>query len=320
MDASALLNFAFDHESFGMPTRWHLDESLFSLCSRMHMMAGGGGTAATRKLLFGHRANGGEHDIPSRLDYFVEVTGGEFGEVSRILNARTTLSFYLSVLPPSKVDRLWLELIAGRSSWPRRTIYSSERKTKAYPILKYCPVCSEENLQKLGIDIWRLQHQYPTSVYCPIHGVPLEVQRLVAQTTTAMRWALPVYEERDSQFGSSNREFWIRLSRESVRWAKLAPSSLSDRRKMTRIFRDLASGWNGENVGYGVGEGAFAEAFDWARSELLRRNYGIDMPLDRRTSIWDCVFRQDRPVSAVNVITMSVLAFGTIDEMLDHLT
>ena len=303
-----------------MPTRWHLDETLFSLCSRIHMMAGGGGPAATRKLLFGHRANGGEHDIPSRLDYFVEVTGGEFGAVSRILNARTTLSFYLPVLPPSKVDRLWLELIAGRSSWPRRTIYSSGRKTEAYPILKYCPVCSEENLQKLGIDIWRLQHQYPTSVYCPSHGALLQTQRLHAQTPTGMCWALPSSGERSGPVDSTDKGIHLKLSEASADFAKLAPSSLSDRGKMLEMFRDIAAGWSGANFGYGEGEGAFSAAFMNVMHELVRINCSINPERVGNSSVWDYAFRQDRPMSPANIVILSVLAFGTIERMFDNST
>ena len=82
---------------FGSPivSEWRPEETLFSLASRQHVLSCNALAADTCRALFGHAQCGSAHDLPSRIDVFVERTAGAFGSAESIIRERTILPFYL---------------------------------------------------------------------------------------------------------------------------------------------------------------------------------------------------------------------------------
>jgi hypothetical protein len=74
---------------------WLPDETLFSLASRYHRLAGHQTSATTTLALFGHRRRGCQHDLPNRLGELARRTEGRLGTSEQLAIDRVLLPLYL---------------------------------------------------------------------------------------------------------------------------------------------------------------------------------------------------------------------------------
>ena len=84
--------------------QWLPDETLFSVCSRIHTLSGRQRPDPTCLSLFGHPRQGSAHDIPIRVDEFTERTNGVFGDSQSVILERTILPFFLRLVRPHLVE------------------------------------------------------------------------------------------------------------------------------------------------------------------------------------------------------------------------
>ncbi|PTU66971.1 hypothetical protein DB032_19610 [Chromobacterium sp. Panama] len=172
-------------------TSWLPDETLFSLCSRYHVIVGNVLARTTCSVLFGHPQRGAQHDLPSRLDEFVKRTEGCFGDVQQIITQHTLLPFYL----PWKSLQQQADTVAtcrgeGLGSLKYRLGLLTSRFGANHP-LKACPQCMREDVQYHDVSYWHRIHQLPGMWVCPVHREWLLVSNVKSTGVGRFLWFLP---------------------------------------------------------------------------------------------------------------------------------
>jgi len=171
---------------------WLPDETLFSLCSRLHVFTGARLSDTTTRLLFGHPRIGAMHDFPANLEYFVHATEARFSNsVRHLCHNHTVLGFYLPWISEERQSHI-LRLAAGAK-------YGSTKALLGLPAagfgaqhpLKLCNECVKADQLKFGTGYWHLDHQYPGVWWCCIHNYPLSVYRAEQLDLDKFQWKLP---------------------------------------------------------------------------------------------------------------------------------
>jgi Tn7-like transposition protein D/TniQ len=170
---------------------WLPDETLFSLCSRHHLLSANGKSSDTCHQLFGHYRTGSAHDLPVRVAQFVSRTAGRFGSVTEVIRRHTLLPFYLPFRSQKGVD----DAIAGMASDAAGSLKASlgilaTRFGAAHP-LKACPRCCLLDRQLHGVSYWHVEHQLPGAWICIRHGDLLSLSTLKGSGVDRFGWYLP---------------------------------------------------------------------------------------------------------------------------------
>lgn len=163
-------------------------ESLFSLCSRAHLLSGNSRFQATTMVLLGHRRAASLHTLPVGLGHLEGASGGLIKPSLDLLRARTGLAAFLPFGSASWRANLLQKATLGavRSGKPVVGLRWSGLSDSVY--LRHCAHCLAEDLEDPGIPIWRNEHQLPCVWICPKHGVALDWSE---QRLGANRWSLP---------------------------------------------------------------------------------------------------------------------------------
>lgn len=184
------LDFSSESPPQGLPN-WLPDETLFSLCSRYHVLSGAFYARTTCYALFGHSQRGSQHDLPSRIDNLAAATHGVLGSATDIILGHTLLPYYL----PFKSDAVARDALAamrgdGIGSLKYRLGLLTSGWGAHHP-LRACPDCMEADVRTFGIAYWHLSHQIPGVLVCLRHGGPLLECDLKANGVGRFLWLLP---------------------------------------------------------------------------------------------------------------------------------
>ena len=164
---------------------WQGDETLYSWCSRFHLVCGNGSARTTSALLFGGEHAVRERDAPSRLQQFVDVTEGNLGSAESILRTRTALGLYWPFMHFRRREQLRNDFARDQGSgWVTRI--GMPASALAASALRYCDECVAGDFATVGIPRWRLAHQLSCAHVCLDHGSPLRTLKLKAS-----KWLLP---------------------------------------------------------------------------------------------------------------------------------
>jgi Tn7-like transposition protein D/TniQ len=173
-----------------VPT-WIPHETLFGLCSRYHRISGHGTASATSRRLFGHPRVGTSHDLPGRIDQFVERSSGRLGDPESILRHRTVLGFYLQFLCEERAQQAMSQLtIQGPASLKAQLGWLASRFGTNHP-LKACSACMTSDSLRSHICTWHLVHQLPGVWICPTHRLPLVTATVKTYGARRFQWFLP---------------------------------------------------------------------------------------------------------------------------------
>lgn len=178
----------FDHPPLA---GWLPDETLFSWCSRYHLVSCNRLPGATTNALFGHRSLGSAHDFPCRIDQFVETTHGDLGPAGSIISQHTLLPAFLPFQSRTNAQ-MAVKTVMGPSSGSlklRLGLLKSHFRTN-FP-LKACPECMSEDTVQHGIAYWHRSHQLPGAWVCIHHGRLLLESTLKATGVQRFDWILP---------------------------------------------------------------------------------------------------------------------------------
>jgi hypothetical protein len=170
---------------------WQGLETLYSWCSRYHLLAGHRLASVTCQRLFGHERRGLSHDLPGSLDALSDRTAGALGTPQHVGLERTVLGYYLAFRAPevraAAVDHL---RASGAGPLKARLGWLASRMGAAHP-LKSCRVCQQQEESQNQIPSWHLVHQLPGVWRCPTHGAPLLFAHEKVQGTLRFQWLLP---------------------------------------------------------------------------------------------------------------------------------
>jgi hypothetical protein len=171
------------------PCRWFPDETLYSLCSRHHRVAGNVGAARTCLELFGP-----SHSSGSRLgglEALSRRTGGQLGSAESIVQERTMHPFFRAFMPANSASRMLDAMLSGTPGGLRHALDCDLDGLLPRHALRACLQCAREDLETRNIAYWHRNHQWPGVYRCHRHGLALfeVVQRPMHEQGFA--WLLP---------------------------------------------------------------------------------------------------------------------------------
>lgn len=196
---------------------WLEGETLFSLCSRYHILSQARTTRETCMDLFGHPSISAYGDFPARLDFFHVRTRGELGTPIHIVYEHSILPFFLSVQSESYCESTIAEAIRDLHASPRAWRFMrgiNDTRFGRIPIYKACRVCMVRDMHCFGVPFWHVEHQIPGVWACTEHRTHLIA---VAPKVTLLKcadWRLPETFEltyrptRDLRFSASHFRFF----------------------------------------------------------------------------------------------------------------
>lgn len=175
---------------------WLPGETLFSLCSREHVLSGARLSRITTLRLFGDSRLGAGHDVPARLEHFIQVTQGQYGTTAwQICREHTLLPFYLSWRTPED-QRQVIARVSGHCAGSVKSVLGlPASQFGAQHPLKLCPQCVQVDQATFGTAYWHLDHQLPAVWICPIHRCLLRQCRLKRLGVGRFLWCLPSVDE-----------------------------------------------------------------------------------------------------------------------------
>lgn len=170
---------------------WLPDETVFSLASRHHRIAGNMRSSDTCRQLFGHAYQGSAHDLPSRIQEFTRRTGGSLGDAKSIITCHTILPFFLPFRTEEDTRAAFAALEgAGLGSLKYKLGLLTSRFRANHP-LKACHQCMAVDRKEWSIAYWHRSHQLPGAWTCDKHLTPLCVATLKSTGVQRFHWILP---------------------------------------------------------------------------------------------------------------------------------
>lgn len=171
--------------------RWFEDETLFSLCSRLHGFMGAVHDTDTSRELFGSKHGGAAHDFPSRLDDFAARNDGCWGDADSLIAQHTIAPFFSPFQSTANAQRL-IEAMRGRNlGGIKYRLGLVTGRFGAHHPLKACLECMMSDARAHGVSHWRLSHQYPGVLVCPVHGHLLREAPIKHAWAGRYSWVLP---------------------------------------------------------------------------------------------------------------------------------
>lgn len=170
---------------------WLPDETLFSIASRYHRIAGHRWASTTCLALFGHSRIGSAHDLPARVDEFAARTRGRLGDSVSIIWRRTVLPYFLPYRSPAVANDA-IAAMRGTSigSLKFRLGLLTSRFRANLP-LKACCACIERDITDYNVAYWHRQHQFPGVWVCDIDGSRLHQYEIKVSGEGRFDWVLP---------------------------------------------------------------------------------------------------------------------------------
>lgn len=175
----------------GQRLPWLPDETLFSWCSRYHLMTANGLAGATAMQLFGRRRHCVAHDFPSNLAVLAERTSGSLGSCDSLIEERTLLPFYAAFRSDQLYGHATLSLKGSGIGHLKYQLGLLTGGLGAAHPLKACPHCMHEDRVRHSVAHWRRSHQLPGVWACPTHGIPLLASSLKLDQRARYQFSLP---------------------------------------------------------------------------------------------------------------------------------
>lgn len=172
-------------------TDWLPDETLYSACSRYHLVSAHHRPDMTCSELFGHTRQGSSHDFPARVDEFVHRMHGCLGYADEVVLRHTLLPFYLHLRTAMESDNAVAAVKAcGLGPLKARLGILASRFGAAHP-LKSCVDCMVADLERFHVDYWHRDHQWPGACICLSHRRPLQIGLGKVNSQGRFHWYLP---------------------------------------------------------------------------------------------------------------------------------
>lgn len=187
---------------------WLPDETLFSLCSRQHLVMGNLDHATTSTALLGLSEKFIKHDIPCGIAALEQTGFNYWGSAESILLFHTIFSVFIPFQNQSKIEDAIITIKGDRiDSLKYRLGLVSSGFGAEHP-LKACPYCMREDVYAHGVAYWHLTHQYPGVLICPRHQAWLKVSTKSRRWSGRFEWSLPTKDCLIQQ--ATSQKLWLR--------------------------------------------------------------------------------------------------------------
>ncbi|SCZ35544.1 MULTISPECIES: TnsD family Tn7-like transposition protein [Pseudomonas] len=187
---------------------WLPDETLFSLCSRQHLVMGNLNAATTSTAVLGLSQKFIKHDIPCGISA-LERNGFEYwGSAEFILLNHTIFPLFVPFQNKFKIEDAIKTVKSDRIDSIKYRLGLVSSGFGAEHPLKACPYCMREDVHAHGVAYWHLKHQYPGVLICPRHQAWLMASTKSRRWSGRFEWSLPAKEFLIEQ--TSSQELWSR--------------------------------------------------------------------------------------------------------------
>lgn len=169
---------------------WLPDETVFSLCSRLHFLSGHHVPTKTNQLLFGTARAGSAHDVPAHVQALVTRLPN-LGDARAVIRRHTLLPFYFPFHEAHRCQS-WVEQMAlGSASKLKAQLGLASTGYGAAHPLKACTACMDEDVRLHGVAYWHVSHQLPGVIVCPVHHTALVAAKVKVSGKDRFGWMLP---------------------------------------------------------------------------------------------------------------------------------
>jgi hypothetical protein len=216
-------------------------QTLYSWCGMTHALNGGVRATETSKALFGQPYAGLRHDFPSNLDALCARTGYQLGEARHIALHHTLLGYFVPLVDAIRAERILSSVTDGSIPQLKMQLGITASRLGGHHPLKACRMCVAVSERETGEAFWRLDHQFPSSFVCPLHGTLLALAWDAVTPVHRRRWLLPLGEPACTwiEHASVNdRQFHVlaRLQSDSCAFARLSAGRL-DAHRLASTYR-----------------------------------------------------------------------------------
>lgn len=217
---------------------WLPDESLFSICSRSHLLLCNSAPSITCERLFGSQRQGIQHDFPCNLTAFEARTYGSLGTAVQIAQRNTILPFFAPFQSRARMQAATSIMLGPRLGTLKYQMGLLTGRFGAAHPLKACPQCIVEDKAVHGVAYWHLSHQYPGCLVCTRHKALLWECALKRMWAGRFSWCLPDFDylvQPTHDLGSS-LDTAVRLAITCAESASLGFSKWFDRTRLRQVY------------------------------------------------------------------------------------
>jgi hypothetical protein len=152
----------------------YLDELLYSVCARFSDRLQYSTIGAVQQELFGCNHLKAVVELPSNLDYLINILPpGHNYTVDKLIDNHTLLPFYRPFLSPGQLDVFRGEMLC-RTRGALLSRVGNPSRHMALRRLHFCTECVEDDRKRGEECYWHRVHQVAYVKLCPIHGIPLK--------------------------------------------------------------------------------------------------------------------------------------------------
>lgn len=151
------------------------NETIYSWCGRFHHLTRFHDPKQTSQALFNCKNAALILDIPTNLNIFESNTQQRIGTANEILYKSTSYGFHSKFLTKELEQNTAQLLLRTNRSIAHVKLNLNTLDFKFRSILKFCPICIENQIRDTSFSWWKIQHQLPTAFVCYEHGNPLQI-------------------------------------------------------------------------------------------------------------------------------------------------
>jgi len=167
------------------------DETLYSLCARIHRLTCNARSRDTARQLFGHAHFGTEHDFTSNIAALASRSAGQWGTARELALGRTLLSFYLPFHPLETQEELITQLACPGIGHLKFRLGLLTSRFRAHHPIKVCSACMKLDRERYGTPYWHRGHQLPGVWVCLEHSTLLSESTSKSNGVRRFDWLLP---------------------------------------------------------------------------------------------------------------------------------
>ena len=146
--------------------RLYPDETVYSICSRIHASSGEPYAISTMDRVFKGRSTTAHVIWKTGLQQLADFLGRD---VAEIIENHSFLPYFDKFCLQEKKQRLKDILIYGQGNVPKLLGYQKYSNSSLF----LCPKCAEDDIKQFGEPYWHRSHQLPGSLVCFKHNVRL---------------------------------------------------------------------------------------------------------------------------------------------------
>lgn len=147
------------------------NETVYSWICRFHFYAAHSDFKNVTLKILGVKDSRPTNEFPPYLRKLAELSGIELNTL--IFNF-TNIHYFQPFMEQSLYGNIWANIISGDTSSLQSRLGTVANRITPGQVLKYCPLCSEEDHYQLGTSYWHRNHQLVGVTSCAKHGIHLQ--------------------------------------------------------------------------------------------------------------------------------------------------